>query len=50
MRKALITGMGRRRGIGWNRRRLAVGGWDLALSYWGQYDIAYLARAFNTKG
>ncbi len=39
MRRALVTGVGRRRGIG---AALALGlaedGWDLALSYWHPYD------------
>jgi 3-oxoacyl-[acyl-carrier protein] reductase len=39
LRRALVTGVGRRRGIG---AALALGlaedGWDLALSYWHPYD------------
>jgi 3-oxoacyl-[acyl-carrier protein] reductase len=36
---ALITGVGRRRGIGAGiARGLAEDGWDLALSYWHAYD------------
>lgn len=38
-RKALITGVGRRRGIGAGiAAGLVVDGWDLALSFWGTYD------------
>ena len=38
-RKALITGVGRRRGIGAGiAAGLVVDGWDLALSFWGPYD------------
>ncbi len=38
-RKALITGVGRRRGIGAGiAAGLAVDGWDLALSFWSPYD------------
>ncbi len=36
---ALITGVGRRRGIGAGiAAGLAADGWDLALSYWHPYD------------
>jgi len=38
-RNALITGVGRRRGIGAGiAAGLAVDGWDLALSFWSPYD------------
>ena len=38
-RKALITGVGGRRGIGAGiAAGLAVEGWDLALSFWSPYD------------
>ena len=38
-RSALITGVGRRRGIGAGiAAGLAADGWDLALSYWRPYD------------
>jgi 3-oxoacyl-[acyl-carrier protein] reductase len=38
-RSALITGVGRRRGIGASiAAGLAADGWDLALSYWHPYD------------
>ena len=38
-RVALITGVGRRRGIGAGiAAGLAADGWDLALSYWSPYD------------
>jgi 3-oxoacyl-[acyl-carrier protein] reductase len=37
---ALITGVGRRRGIGAGiAAALAAGGWDLVLSYWQPYDV-----------
>jgi 3-oxoacyl-[acyl-carrier protein] reductase len=37
---ALITGVGRREGIGAGiARELARQGWDLAVSYWMQYDV-----------
>lgn len=39
MKRALITGVGRRRGIGAAiALALAEDGWDLALSYWHPYD------------
>ena len=39
-RSALITGVGRRRGIGAGLAAgLAADGWDLALSYWTPYDV-----------
>jgi 3-oxoacyl-[acyl-carrier protein] reductase len=38
-RAALITGVGRRRGIGAGiAAGLAADGWDLALSFWRPYD------------
>lgn len=38
-RRALITGVGRRRGIGAGLAAgLAEAGWDLGLSYWRPYD------------
>ena len=39
-RNVLITGVGRRRGIGAGLAAgLAADGWDLALSYWTPYDV-----------
>lgn len=36
---AVVTGVGRTRGIGAGiAQRLAAGGWDVALTYWGAYD------------
>jgi 3-oxoacyl-[acyl-carrier protein] reductase len=38
-RRVLITGVGRRRGLGAGiAAGLAADGWDLALSFWGPYD------------
>jgi 3-oxoacyl-[acyl-carrier protein] reductase len=42
MRNALITGLGRRRGIGAGiAAGLAADGWDLGLSFWRPYDKRY---------
>lgn len=50
MRAALVTGVGRTRGIGAAiARRLARDGFDLALAYHGDYDLEVMHEAADTE-